>query len=74
MFFAFFSLFQTVLNAQDIRNLNLRTVDGSKVPKDSLIYNTLTNSVSYKSFGSNTITSIYYWELPLRYCGDKVCF
>lgn len=63
---------QTVLNAQDIRNLNLRTIDDSKLLQDNLLYNPLTNSVSYKYSSTSTSTDIYYWELPLRYCGDKV--
>ena len=69
------SLFiQIVLSAQDISNLNMRTENGRKVSKTNLIYNPLTNSVTYKSYvDAIAPNEIYYWELPLRYCGDKVC-
>ena len=70
------SLFiQIVLSAQDISNLNMRTENGRKVSKTNLIYNPLTNSVTYKSYvDAIAPNEIYYWELPLRYCGDKVFF
>ena len=69
------SLFtQIVLSAQDISNLNMRTENGRKVSKSNLIYNPLTNSMTYKSYVDEIAPNeIYYWELPLRYCGDKVC-
>ncbi|XP_065678288.1 basement membrane-specific heparan sulfate proteoglycan core protein isoform X1 [Hydra vulgaris] len=62
---------QNVLNANDIYNINLRTIEGYRVNKDNILYNPITNSVTYKadSLGNG---AILYWELPLSYCGDKV--
>ena len=47
---------------------------GIKASKENLIFNPITKSVTFKTYGKGNNVDDYYWELPLRYCGDKVIF